>query len=32
MCGAQRLDEKSLGAIKIIHDELAKVLPANLAL
>lgn len=27
MCGAQRLDDKSLGAIKIIDDELAKVLP-----
>jgi len=29
MCGAQRLDEKSLGAIQIIDRELAKVLPAQ---
>jgi hypothetical protein len=27
LCGAQRLDEKSLGAIKIIENELATVLP-----
>lgn len=29
LCGAERLDDKSLGAIKIIEDELAKVLPAR---
>jgi len=27
LCGAQRLDDKSLGAIKIVEDDLAKVLP-----
>ena len=29
LCGAQRLDEKSLGAIKIIESELAKVMPST---
>ena len=30
LCGAERLDEKSLGAIKIIEGELAKVLPSRI--
>lgn len=29
LCGAEKLDEKSLGAIEIIEAELAKVLPAR---